>query len=49
MHGAGSLPEHWVGPLHDLVRSAILGYDRSSVSELAERTLRLALAGRVDA
>jgi ADP-ribosylglycohydrolase len=46
MHGARVIPEHWVEPLNDLVRSAILGYDRSSVTELAERTLRLALAGR---
>jgi ADP-ribosylglycohydrolase len=46
MHGAVSIPSRWVEPLHDRVRSAILGYDGSSIADLAERTLRLALAGR---
>jgi ADP-ribosylglycohydrolase len=45
MHGAEALPGHWVEPLNDLVRTAILGYDRSSLTDLAERTLRLARAG----
>lgn len=48
MHGAETLPAHWVDPLHDLVRTAILGYDRSAVSDLAARTLRLARAERGD-
>jgi len=45
MRGAEALPGHWVEPLHDLVRTAILGYDRPSVSDLAERTRHLARAG----
>ena len=41
MHGAGALPAHWVDPLNDLVRSSIMGFDRSRVSDLATRTMRL--------
>jgi ADP-ribosylglycohydrolase len=44
LHGARALPGHWVDPLNDTVRSAIMGYDHSTVSDLAERTLRLAHA-----
>ena len=44
MHGAGALPGHWVDPLNDRVRSAIMGYDHSTLSDLAARTLRLAVA-----
>ena len=44
MHGTDSLPGHWVDPLNDRVRSAIQGYDNSELSDLAARTLRLALA-----
>ena len=44
MHGADSLPGHWVDPLNDRVRSAIMGYDHSTLSDLAARTLRLAVA-----
>jgi ADP-ribosylglycohydrolase len=46
LHGTEALPGHWVDPLNDLVRSAIMGYDRSTVSDLADRTLRLAQARR---
>jgi ADP-ribosylglycohydrolase len=48
LHGADALAGHWVEPLHDLVRTAIQGYDGSSIRDLAGRTLRLALAGRAD-
>jgi ADP-ribosylglycohydrolase len=41
MHGTGGLPPHWIDPLHDLIRSSIMGYDRSSPSDLADRTLRV--------
>jgi hypothetical protein len=34
----------WVDPLNDRVRSAIMGYDHSALSDLASRTLRLAIA-----
>ena len=43
LHGAAALPRAWVDPLGDLVHSAIAGYDNSRISDLAERTLRLAL------
>lgn len=41
-HGTEALPGRWIDPLHDLIRSSIIGFDRSSPSDLAERTLRLA-------
>lgn len=44
MHGTDSLPGHWVDPLNDNVRSAIMGFDHSTLSDLAVRTLRLAVA-----
>jgi ADP-ribosylglycohydrolase len=42
MHGTQALPGRWIGPLNDLIRSSIMGFDRSTPSDLAERTLRLA-------
>jgi ADP-ribosylglycohydrolase len=48
MHGAGALPGHWVDPLHDIVRSSIMGFDHSRVSDLAARTFELATAHHVD-
>lgn len=48
MHGSGALSGQWVDPLNDLVRSSIMDFDRSRLSELAVRTIRLAnAAGRV--
>jgi ADP-ribosylglycohydrolase len=44
LHGADALPGHWVDPLNDSARSAIMGFDHSSLSDLADRTLRLAHA-----
>jgi ADP-ribosylglycohydrolase len=40
--GARALPRHFVDPLDDRVRSAVFGYDNSSITELARRTLVLA-------
>lgn len=40
--GAPAVPEQWKDPLRDTVRSAVLGFDGARISELAERTLRLA-------
>ena len=40
--GASRLPEHFVAPLHDRVRSALFGFDNSSISDLASRTVALA-------
>jgi ADP-ribosylglycohydrolase len=41
--GAAALPAQWTAPLHDTARSAIRGFDGSRISDLADRTLRLAL------
>jgi ADP-ribosylglycohydrolase len=38
MKGARALPEKWVGPLNDRVRSYVIGYDNTRISELARRT-----------
>jgi ADP-ribosylglycohydrolase len=46
-HGATALPAAWVDPLGDRVRSAIVGFDNARISDLAERTLRLALPAAV--
>jgi ADP-ribosylglycohydrolase len=43
LHGATALPPAWVDPLGDRVHSTIVGYDNARISDLAERTLRLAL------
>ncbi|MFF8633138.1 ADP-ribosylglycohydrolase family protein [Streptomyces pilosus] len=44
MCGAPAIPARWTDPLRDTVRSAVFGFDGVRVSELAERTLRLARA-----
>jgi ADP-ribosylglycohydrolase len=43
MHGRDALPAHWVEPLGDRIRSALAGYDGARISELARRTVALAL------
>ncbi|MFF5251266.1 ADP-ribosylglycohydrolase family protein [Streptomyces leeuwenhoekii] len=40
--GASAIPAQWTDPLRDTVRSAVFGFDGVRISELAERTLRLA-------
>ena len=42
LHGTAALPGHWVDPLHDTIRSAIAGFDNSSIYGLAQRTVALA-------
>jgi ADP-ribosylglycohydrolase len=42
LHGTGKLPEHWTGPLEDTMHSAIFGFEGSSISGLAARTVGLA-------
>ena len=42
--GAAAIPPQWTQPLEDRVRSAVFGFDGARISELAARTLRLALA-----
>ncbi|GHH93004.1 ADP-ribosylglycohydrolase family protein [Streptomyces capillispiralis] len=43
--GAPAIPGQWKDPLRDTVRSAVFGFDGVRISELADRTLRLARAG----
>ncbi|MFE1461850.1 ADP-ribosylglycohydrolase family protein [Streptomyces nigra] len=43
--GASAIPAQWTEPLEDTVRSAVFGFDGVRISELAERTLRLAELG----
>ncbi len=40
--GAGRIAGHWTEPLHDTLRTAIAGYDGTSISGLARRTFDLA-------
>ncbi|MER5750892.1 ADP-ribosylglycohydrolase family protein [Streptomyces sp. NPDC002088] len=40
--GANAIPAQWKDPLEDTVRSAVFGFDGVRISELAERTVRLA-------
>ncbi|MFJ9558791.1 ADP-ribosylglycohydrolase family protein [Streptomyces fuscichromogenes] len=40
--GAAAVPDRWTTPLEDTVRSAVFGFDGARVSDLAERTVRLA-------
>ncbi|MGW5610970.1 ADP-ribosylglycohydrolase family protein [Streptomyces sp. NPDC003753] len=42
--GAEAIPARWKDPLEDTVHSAVFGFDGVRISELAERTLRLAEA-----
>ncbi|MFZ4621622.1 MAG: ADP-ribosylglycohydrolase family protein [Bacteroidota bacterium] len=42
MNGAKALPEKWIAPLHDTIRSSVKGFDNSSLSELAQRTINIA-------
>jgi len=43
MHGTQALPNRWIEPLNNRVRSAIVGFDNSRISDLAERTLKMAM------
>lgn len=40
--GPDRIPRHWIDPLNDRLRSDVAGYDGSVISNLAERTARLA-------
>ncbi len=42
MLGARHLPAEWIDPLQNRVRTKVAGFDNSRISDLAERTLRLA-------
>lgn len=40
--GAKSLPDKWIKPLNNNVKSFVIGYNDSKISDLAKRTLRIA-------
>lgn len=42
LHGSAAIPPHLVGTTHVHVRSAVRDFDRVTITELAERTVRLA-------
>jgi ADP-ribosylglycohydrolase len=42
-NGAARLPDKWVAPLNDRIQAGVLYQSDSSISELAQRTLRLAV------
>jgi ADP-ribosylglycohydrolase len=41
MLGVDALPQHWIGQFNNRLRSAVIGYDGSQFTELAQRTLAL--------
>lgn len=43
--GTAGLPDHLIAPLENRTRSALFGFDNSSISDLAERTFTLATDG----
>ena len=40
-YGSAAIPEHWITPLKNRLRSALFGFDNSKISDLAERTAAL--------
>jgi ADP-ribosylglycohydrolase len=42
LHGTAALPAKWTAPLEDTIHSAIFGFDGTSISGLADRTVGLA-------
>jgi ADP-ribosylglycohydrolase len=43
MHGTAALPLHWLEPLDDRIATGLAGVDASRISELAARTVRVAV------
>lgn len=44
--GARRLPDEWISPLHDTMRSAVSGFDNARISELAARSFKTSQALR---
>lgn len=44
--GASNIPEEWTAPLNDTLESALVGFGENRISELATRTLKIALSFR---
>jgi ADP-ribosylglycohydrolase len=45
LHGTSALPEKWTGPLNGGLETGITGYHFVKISEMARKTMKLALAG----
>ena len=45
LHGTAALPERFVAPLSDRIRSSVGEFDNARISDLADRTFRLAHQG----
>ncbi len=43
--GTHGLPAHLIDPLENRTRSALFGFDNSAISDLADRTYKLAVEG----
>jgi ADP-ribosylglycohydrolase len=41
LNGIDNIPANWTEPIHDLVRSAVFGFENSSIADLARRTQAL--------
>jgi ADP-ribosylglycohydrolase len=41
IHGAKQLPEKWIAPLNDMIKSGVDGFGLIKISELAERTVSI--------
>jgi ADP-ribosylglycohydrolase len=41
LHGTAALPTPWVGPLENLMHSAIFGFEGVKISDLVDRTVRV--------
>lgn len=39
MLGAAQLPDKWTGPIHDTLLTSVRGFERVSISDMAQRTL----------
>lgn len=42
MLGAKKIPKKWINPLNDRLKSFVIGYDNSRISDLAKRTFHIA-------
>lgn len=41
IHGAKALPDKWIAPLNDMIKSGVDGFGLIQISELAERSVKL--------
>ena len=44
LYGTQAIPGHWTEPLRDTMHSALLGFDGTAITSLAQRTVALATA-----